>query len=101
MMKNTGLSDLTLINPKPDWDSSEARALAHGAGEILDGVTVASDLRSAVAHCHLVVGTTHRLGKQRDAIYPPDKVSEKIRPLLKEGRIARRFWARKGWTLAG
>ena len=40
VMKNTGLSDLTLINPKPDWDSSEARALAHGAGDILDGVTV-------------------------------------------------------------
>ena len=52
VMKNTGLSDLTLINPKRDWDSSEARALAHGAGEILDGVTVAGDLRSAVAHCH-------------------------------------------------
>ena len=95
VMKNTGLSDLALINPKPDWDSSEARALAHGAGEILDGVTVASDLRSAVAHCHLVVGTTHRLGKQRDAIYPPDKASEKIRPLLKEGRIAAVFGREK------
>tara|TARA_B100000674_G_scaffold457211_1_gene432484 strand:- start:3958 stop:4767 length:810 start_codon:yes stop_codon:yes gene_type:complete len=88
VMKNTGLGDLTIVNPKPDWDSSEARALAHGAGEILDGVTLVDQLESAVAHCHIVVGTTHRLGKQRDAIYPPEKISEKIRPILSDGRIA-------------
>ena len=88
VMKNTGLGDLTIVNPNPDWDTSEARALAHGAGEILDGVTLVDKLKSAVAHCHLVVGTTHRLGKQRDAIYPPEKISEKIRPILPDGRIA-------------
>ena len=88
VMKNTGLSDLTIVNPKPDWDTLEARALAHGAGEILDGVTLVDELKSAVAHCHLVVGTTHRLGKQRDVIYPPEKISEKIRPVLPNGRIA-------------
>ena len=71
VMKNTGLGDLTIVNPSPDWDTSEARALAHGAGEILDNVTLVDELKSAVAHCHLVVGTTHRLGKQRDVIFSP------------------------------
>ena len=80
VMKNTGLGDLTIVNPSPDWDTSEARALAHGAGEILDSVTLVNDLKSAVAHCHLVVGTTHRLGKQRDVILSPEQISEKIPP---------------------
>ena len=88
VMKNTGLGDLTIVNPRHDWDTSEARALAHGAGEILDGATLVNELKSAVAQCHLVVGTTHRLGKQRDGIYPPEKISEKIRPILSDGCIA-------------
>lgn len=88
VMKNTGLGDLTIVNPSPNWDTSEARALAHGAGEILDSVTLVNDLKSAVAHCHLVVGTTHRLGKQRDVILSPEKISKKIRPKLSDGRIA-------------
>ncbi len=88
VMKNTGLGDLTIVNPSPDWDTSEARALAHGAGEILDNVTLVDELKSAVAHCHLVVGTTHRLGKQRDVIFSPEKIFEKIRPKLSNGRIA-------------
>ncbi len=88
VMKNTGIGQLTLVNPRFDWDVDETRALAHGAGEILDGAVRADDLQSAVADCHLVVGTTHRDGRQRDAIHPPERIVEKIAPQLPNGTVA-------------
>ncbi len=88
VMKNTGLQHLALVSPKPDWDTSETRAFAHGAGEILDGVHLFSTLQDAVSDCHLVIGTTHRKGKQRDAIYPPQTMVEKIQPYLADSTTA-------------
>lgn len=82
VMKNTGISQLVLVNPRPDWDAAETRALAHGAGDILDNAVLTDDLQSAVAEGQIVVGTTHREGRQRDAIHPPERIVEKIRPLL-------------------
>ncbi len=81
VMKNMGISQLTLVNPG-QWDTSEARAMAHASGDILDTCRVVADLPSAVEDCQLVVGTTHRSGKQRDAIYSPEQIVEKVRPLL-------------------
>ena len=88
VMKNTGIAQLVLVKPRPDWDVGETRALAHGAGDILDSAVQTADLNSAVADCQVVVGTTHRDGRQRDAIHPPDRIVEKIRPLLGNASVA-------------
>ncbi len=72
VLKTTGISQLALVNPRT-WDTPEARAFAHGAGDILDGSQVFPSLAAAVADCHIVVGTTHRQGRFRavTAAQPP------------------------------
>jgi len=94
VMKNLGLSQLFLVNPG-HWDTSEARAMAHASGDILDSSRTVADLPSAVADCQLVVGTTHRVGKERDAIYTPEQVVQKISPLLPDQQVALVFGREK------
>lgn len=65
VLKNTGFRDWVLVHPGT-WRTDETEWMAHGAGDRLDGVVVASDLDEAIADCHLVIGTTHRDGKFRD-----------------------------------
>ncbi len=58
-MKNMGLTDLRLVEPKvfPDGD---AVARASGATDLLDNAGVFSSLAEALADCQLVVGTSAR-----------------------------------------
>tara|TARA_B100001250_G_scaffold412277_2_gene443058 strand:+ start:121 stop:840 length:720 start_codon:yes stop_codon:yes gene_type:complete len=78
VMKNTGLSKLALVNVV-DWDTSETRALAHGAGEILDNATVHESLACAVADCTWIIGTTNRSGKTRNQIHEPAELIGKLK----------------------
>lgn len=58
-MKNMGLSDLALVNPKI-FPSPEAAARASGADDILQRAQVYSSVEAAIAGCHLVVGASAR-----------------------------------------
>lgn len=59
-MKNMGLSDLALVEPKA-FPSDEARARAAGADDVLDAARVCATLEEAIADCELVVGASARL----------------------------------------
>ena len=58
-MKTMGLRHLRLIDPLNPKGRS-ARALAHGAEDILEAAPVVADLMDAVGDCHVVTGTTAR-----------------------------------------
>lgn len=58
-MKTMGLSQLTLVDPKT-FPSPDATALAAGAADILDRVTIVNTLEEAIADCVLVFGTSAR-----------------------------------------
>jgi TrmH family RNA methyltransferase len=58
-MKNMGLRTLRLVGPLPEAPD-EARALAYGAWDVLDGATVARTLAEAVAGSTIVAGTSGR-----------------------------------------
>jgi TrmH family RNA methyltransferase len=58
-MKVMGLEQLRLVAPQK-YPSSSADALAAGADDVLAAATVYDDVRSAVADCGLVIGTTAR-----------------------------------------
>lgn len=58
-MKTMGLSNLTLVDPKT-FPSPDATALAAGAGDVLDHVTVVATLEEAITDCTLVFGTSAR-----------------------------------------
>lgn len=58
-MKTMGLSHLTLVNPKT-FPSPDATALAAGAADVLERVTLVDTLEEAIADCVLVFGTSAR-----------------------------------------
>lgn len=87
VLKTTGLSQLALVNPGA-WDTPEARAFAHGAGDILDGSQVFSSLAAAVADCHIVVGTTHRQGRFRTVTSEPHALIAQLAAQAHHRRIA-------------
>ncbi len=58
-MKNMGLSQLTLINPR-SFPDEEATSRAAGAKDLLEQAVVVNSLEEAVADCQLVIGTSAR-----------------------------------------
>ncbi len=60
-IKNMGFDRLVLVDPPSGLDQPEARALAYGAWDVLDGARPAASLRLAVSAASLVVGTSGRI----------------------------------------
>jgi TrmH family RNA methyltransferase len=58
-MKNMGLADLALVNPKV-FPSAEANARASGADDILQQAAVYPSVEAAIAGCHSVIGASAR-----------------------------------------
>ena len=87
VLKTTGINQLALVNPGA-WDTPQARAFAHGAGDILDGSQVFPSLAAAVADCHIVVGTTHRQGRFRTVTSTPDSLIDQLASQVHHRRIA-------------
>jgi len=59
-LKNMGLRALCLVDPPPGLEEEEARSLAYGAWDVLDGARRAETLLDAVSASVTVVGTTGR-----------------------------------------
>ena len=60
IMKNMGLTQLVMVNPKCDRNSDEARQMAVHAGDVLDKARIVGDLPTALAGCQLAIATTVR-----------------------------------------
>ncbi|GAA4896717.1 tRNA (cytosine(32)/uridine(32)-2'-O)-methyltransferase TrmJ [Ferrimonas pelagia] len=58
-LKNMGLSRLVLAEPRTEIDG-KSMALAAGASDLLKDVVITEDLKSAIADCSLVIGTSAR-----------------------------------------
>jgi tRNA/rRNA methyltransferase len=84
-MANFGLSSLRLVAPREGWAGEKARAVAAGAGGILDGAEVFPDARSAVADLGLVYATTARQRGQMKRVFAPDAAMLAALPRLDAG----------------
>ncbi len=62
VMKNFGLKELYLVNPK-DQLGEEARAYASHAVDILESAIIVDDLSKALKGVNYIVGTTSKVGK--------------------------------------
>jgi len=72
-MANFGLSDLRLINPRCGWPNEKARAMAAGAGGLIDATRVFASLEEAAADLNLVFATTAReRGITKEVITPAE-----------------------------
>jgi TrmH family RNA methyltransferase len=87
VLKNTGISRLALVNPG-QWDTPEARWMAHGSEELLDRCEIHPDLPSALAEAQVVVGTTHRVGRLRQVNSSPREAIAELAELAHHHQIA-------------
>jgi len=90
-MKTMGLKHLRLIDPLNPKGRS-ARALAHGAEDILANALVVDDLVAAVGDAMVVTGTTARTRKLRKrALLPPRDLADHIVDHSRSGKVVIMF----------
>ena len=77
VLRNFGLSQLTLVAPFADWRSAEARRLSTRGEPVLDAAHIVETLDEAVADCRVVVATsanvegvyrTHNYGRPEEVL---------------------------------
>src|SRR5574340_534782 len=81
-MKNTGFSNLALVNPC-DYMNNEAWSMACKADDVLKRAVVHTELGECVKDAGLIVGTTRRMGRER---YPVMTLKEAAPKMLEIGR---------------
>ena len=86
-MKNMGLSDLCLVEPKHFPDEA-ATARASGATDILHSARVVGSLEEAVGDCQLVVGTSARGRHIPWPLINPRELGSIAAPLAGRSRVA-------------
>lgn len=70
-MNNNGLTDLAVVDPRPDMDMDEARKFSCNARAQLEARKEYATLAEAVADCTVVAGASARTGFYRDTAYSP------------------------------
>jgi len=93
-MKNMGLSDLMLVNPK-HFPHEEAAARASGATDILDGTRVVTTLADALTDCVYVAGASARARTISWPTMGPRDCAERMISESKEGTVAAVFGPEK------
>jgi tRNA (cytidine32/uridine32-2'-O)-methyltransferase len=76
-MKNMGLSRLTLVGPKC-FPHKEAIIRASGADDLLRDAVVVDDLKTAIADCEVVYGTSARLRRLETTLMNPRECASHI-----------------------
>ena len=86
-MKNMGLSDLCLVEPRK-FPHRDADARAAGATDILENARVVDDLDEALSDCQLVVGASARSRTIPWPIVNPRELAAIVAPLTEDVRVA-------------
>jgi TrmH family RNA methyltransferase len=93
-MKTMGLGRLCLVAPDR-FPATEATVMAAGAQDVLDRAQVFPDVRSAVADCGLVVGTTARSRHLPWRIVEPREAAGEIASAATTSEVAVLFGAER------
>lgn len=87
-MRNMGIGSLLVSEPQ-NFDRDRILKMAtHTAVETVDSIQVHPSLKEALAPFQFIVGTTARLGKQRQEIFTPAQIAEQVLPSSKQNRVA-------------
>lgn len=88
-MKNCGIENLVVVSPV-EYDVVEAKKLStHAAADILDNAEFYNDIDEALSKFNYIVGTTARLGRQRNiSISTPVEMAEKVSSLSSNNKVA-------------
>jgi TrmH family RNA methyltransferase len=87
-MNNNGITDLAIVNPRPEIDWDDARKLSCNAKAQLEARKEFQTLEEAVAACTVVAGTSARTGFYRDTAYSPRTFAPMALESAKDHKIA-------------
>lgn len=86
-----GISRLVVVDPR-DCDLTRVLKMAtHFAADLVEGMEVLENLKTALAPFQYVVGTTARLGSRRPAAPDLRRLTEQLIPISRHNRIALLF----------
>ncbi len=87
-MNNNGITDLAVVDPRPDMDMDEARKFSCNARDQLEARREFETLEEAIADCTVVAATSARTGFYRDTAYTPREFAPIALESAKEHKIA-------------
>lgn len=93
-MKNMGLTDLALVNPKV-FPHAKATARASGAVDVLKNATVVDSLAAAIEDCVFVAGASARSRSLAWPTMEPRECAAKFTTLNEQGVVAAVFGPEK------
>ena len=83
-----GFSRLVVVDPE-NYDMEKIQRLAtHAARDVVEGIKLFADLGTALSSFHYVVGTTARMGAQRQMVSAPTELASKLIAVAGENQVA-------------
>jgi tRNA/rRNA methyltransferase len=87
-MRNMGIRRMIVVEPE-NYDLSRVLKMAtHVAADVVQEIQIARDLREALSPFHLVVGTTARLGGEREVVHSPSRIADRLISLTQGNTVA-------------
>jgi tRNA/rRNA methyltransferase len=86
-MLNMGLAQLLLVDPQNCDLTRILKMATHAAVEVIEEMQVYENLQNALETFNYVVGTTARLGGQRQVIGSPAKLAQKLASISQNNRV--------------
>ncbi|MGD9098296.1 MAG: RNA methyltransferase [Desulfobacterales bacterium] len=87
-MRNMGLRRLVVVAPENFIEARVRMMATHVAGDVVDAITRFDRLDEAVADCGYVVGTTARLGGERQSVVSPPVMAQRLIAISRENAVA-------------
>jgi len=86
--KNMGISRLVLVEPENCDLTRVVRMATHAALDVVENMEVFSDLRTALKPFRYVVGTTARLGGERQEVGAPRELAARLVSICAKNEVA-------------
>ena len=90
-MRNMGFEQLIVVDPQNCDLSRVLKMATHAASDVVEQMRVYEDLQTALEPFNYVVGTTARLGGQRQSVGSANKLAQKLAPISEKNRVALLF----------
>ena len=90
-MRNMGFERLIVVDPQNCDLSRVLKMATHAAGDVVEKMQIYKDLKTALANLNYIVGTTARLGGQRQLVGSAAKLASKLAPISKKNKVGLLF----------
>ena len=90
-MRNMGFEQLIVVDPQNCDLTRVLKMATNAASDVVEQMRVFEDLQTALEPFNYVVGTTARLGGQRQSVGSANRLAQKLAPISEKNRVALLF----------